>query len=576
MLKTKLDEKNITVTQFKSKYSRLFKKIISYYGGRKNIHDLHASIHLYLSKISPPVCEICGKPLVITKKMRHKTVTRCKAHVNLKNLVRKSDIIAKAKELEVEIINDLAEYPAGSHQIDLYSEEDGYYTQSIGYFLSGGISQSRYNKTRKPRITQEDWVNRCTKAHDAYYDYSKSKFLGVDNSVRIICPVHGEFEQNAGVHQRGHGCPQCGKKINHLALKKSTDEFIDKSNIIHNNFYDYSNTVYTSSRDKLTILCPIHGEFEQVAYYHTAGNGCPRCGFEKCNTNFQSKAEIEIYEWLKSVKSDLVILQNDRTFGKEIDIFLPEENIGIEFNGLYWHSSNNRVDDKRCRYQHKDKSEFFSKKGIQILQIMENEWNDELKKSVWKSTILHKLGKTPVTIGARKCNIIQVNNKIASDFFCKNHLQGYARSHKTFALEYNKQIIAMISAAHARFQRSNDKIEIIRYATKNFYHVPGGFSKLLNRIKKEYPGFDIVSYANLRWSTGDLYEKTQFKFARQTDPCYYYTDTKSVWHRSYFQKHKLPSRLDNFDPNATEVDNMYNHGYRRYWDCGNIKYEYKN
>ena len=98
MLKTKLDEKNITVTQFKAKYSRLFKKIISYYGGRKNIHDLHASIHLYLSKISPPVCEICGKPLVITKKMRHKTVTRCKAHFNLKNLVRKSDIIPKAKE----------------------------------------------------------------------------------------------------------------------------------------------------------------------------------------------------------------------------------------------------------------------------------------------------------------------------------------------------------------------------------------------------------------------------------------------------------------------------------------------
>lgn len=126
----------------------------------------------------------------------------------------------------------------------------------------------------KHRTTAE-FIEVCNKLYNNKYDYSKTIYTKKDNKVIIICPIHGEFEQIANSHIRGNECKKCahtGKKLSNIS------EFIKKSNIIHNNKYDYSKSIYIKQNTKLTIICPIHGEFEQIPSNHLNGSECKKCG----------------------------------------------------------------------------------------------------------------------------------------------------------------------------------------------------------------------------------------------------------------------------------------------------------
>lgn len=120
-------------------------------------------------------------------------------------------------------------------------------------------------------IKTHNFIARSKLKHGEKYDYSKTIYNGSKYNVTIICPKHGEFEQLASNHSRGMGCSECGKK------RIDTETFIKKANIVHQNKYDYSNTKYVDPDEKVKILCPKHGEFEQKARYHLDGNGCSDC-----------------------------------------------------------------------------------------------------------------------------------------------------------------------------------------------------------------------------------------------------------------------------------------------------------
>jgi hypothetical protein len=127
----------------------------------------------------------------------------------------------------------------------------------------------------KRNRTTNEFIEICNKIHNNKYDYSKTVYTKKDNKIIIICPIHGEFEQIANSHIRGNECKKCahtGKKMSNIS------EFIKKSNIRHNNKYDYSKSIYISNKSKIKIICPIHGEFEQNANNHLNGNGCKKCG----------------------------------------------------------------------------------------------------------------------------------------------------------------------------------------------------------------------------------------------------------------------------------------------------------
>jgi hypothetical protein len=120
---------------------------------------------------------------------------------------------------------------------------------------------------------KETFIERSHKVHKNKYDYSKVKYKNIHSEVIIICPKHGEFNQSPNNHQRGNGCIDCGGR------KQSNSEmFIKQSKLIHGETYDYSNVIYTKSREKVTIICLIHGVYKQTPNGHLLGKDCQKCG----------------------------------------------------------------------------------------------------------------------------------------------------------------------------------------------------------------------------------------------------------------------------------------------------------
>ena len=124
----------------------------------------------------------------------------------------------------------------------------------------------------------QKFIKRANKVHNNFYDYSKTKYIHSEQKVIIICPKHNEFSQKAYQHLQGFNCPKCGRENMANKLLKSNEQFINEANLKHNNFYDYSKVDYKNSKEKVIIICPKHGEFEQVANSHLNGSGCKKCG----------------------------------------------------------------------------------------------------------------------------------------------------------------------------------------------------------------------------------------------------------------------------------------------------------
>lgn len=176
----------------------------------------------------------------------------------------------------------------------------------------------------KSKITTEEFIRRSRIAHGDKYDYSKSVYVKSSKNVLIICQKHGEFWQSPGMHYGKHrqGCPKCGlEKLADISLKNSIglEEFIRRSRIVHGDKYDYSKSIYKSTKERIIVICPEHGEFypsPQNHLYH--GTGCPKCAINDRNNNlklshdqFLSRArEIhgDKYEYTESTD-----YKNDRT-----------------------------------------------------------------------------------------------------------------------------------------------------------------------------------------------------------------------------------------------------------------------
>lgn len=127
------------------------------------------------------------------------------------------------------------------------------------------------------KLTQETFLIRAKNQHGIKYDYKDTIFTGVNNIVKIICPIHGEFEQMAMSHLIGCGCSKCSFDKIHEGRKSNTDEFIKIAKLKHGDKYDYSLVNYINNTTKVKIICPIHGEFEQPPHHHKRGGECKKC-----------------------------------------------------------------------------------------------------------------------------------------------------------------------------------------------------------------------------------------------------------------------------------------------------------
>lgn len=131
------------------------------------------------------------------------------------------------------------------------------------------------------RISQEEFINRSKQIHSNKYDYSKSWYSVGRSKVTIVCPIHGEFKQQPDVHLQGKGCKKCADVYRGSNRRYTTEEFISRSSKIHNNKFDYSKADYITQKSSVTIICPVHGEFQQMPSNHVRGAGCRQCASER-------------------------------------------------------------------------------------------------------------------------------------------------------------------------------------------------------------------------------------------------------------------------------------------------------
>jgi len=224
------------------------------------------------------------------------------------------------------------------------------------------------------------------------------------------------------------------------------------------------------------------------------------------------------------------------------------------------------------------KTSLCEEKGIRLIHIFEDEWlhKKEIVKSRLKS-ILNLIPKDNIIYG-RKCTIKEINSKTKNIFLEENHIQGKDSSVVKIGAYYNDNLVAVMTFNKGNISRkgnpsnNEDKWELNRFCSLIDHTVIGIADKMLNYFKKNYKWKKIYSYADRRWSDGNLYEKLGFTKIATTGPMYSYVDTTQV---QRIHRYNLRKR-ENEPKDISERELRLKEGYKRIWDCGVLKYELVN
>lgn len=177
----------------------------------------------------------------------------------------------------------------------------------------------------KNKLNINDLIAKANKIHDNKYDYSRVNYINNNTNIEIVCPKHGKFKQTPDSHLHGRGCPKCANK------NVTTNEFIIKADLIHDNKYDYSMTHYLNNASKVKIICPKHGIFEQTPNSHLSGQGCPTCKSSKGELLIKRYLDEHNVEYVKE-KYFIDCKGEKRTL--LFDFYLPKQNILLEYDGI--------------------------------------------------------------------------------------------------------------------------------------------------------------------------------------------------------------------------------------------------
>ena len=325
--------------------------------------------------------------------------------------------------------------------------------------------------------------------------------------------------------------------IKYFADKETTEEFINEN-------YDGKATLTRLSIDtgisKTTIGRYIHkyGLEDYIDYSSTV-----------------SQPEKDIVEYLTS-KGITNIVQSDRVIldGKEIDIYLPDYKVGIEFNGDYWHSEIMRPNNK----YHYDKSMLANSKGIFLYHIFSHEWFDEEKRIRILNHLDNILHLNENNIYARKCMIREVDVTEKNNFLNENHIQGKDSASIKLGLYYNDELVSIMTFCYPRFSKKYNW-ELSRFCSKHNYNVIGGASKLFKYFVNNYmkDGEVIVSYSDIAKTTGKIYKTLNFEFVNDAEPNYIWWKSDDDY-KTRYQCQMVNERII-----------MESNGYIKIYDCGN-------
>ncbi len=450
-----------------------------------------------------------------------------------------------------------AEYVTSQSKLAILCSEHGEFMQSPTKHLSGrGCPKCAVASRRGGALVPfDEFKRRAISVHGARFMYSRKSYVDTRTKMRIKCRVHGVFKQTPHDHIYGPGCPGCKSELLREYRTQKFTDFLRLAIEIHKNKYAYSEKSFTGATGKIEITCPTHGVFHQIAKNHLSGQGCPRC-----STGKFSKPHRMVVTWLR--KHGIEVQENARVIPDrklEIDVYLPEYRLGIEVNGVYWHSEDRR--------RHVEKRILCADAGIQLLQF----WDFEIqtKGKIVISMLKSKLGMT-TRMFARQLDVRAVESQEAQRFLNDNHIQG-ARKGTVHVGLYDVDKLMCLASFGKPFVSKGFDWELLRFCSIRGHTVVGGASRLLTWFERQYSPKTLLSFASLMYSDGNVYTQLGFTLLRQSPPSYFWHRGKAVLSRYQTQKHKLPKLLDkSFSPNLTETENMHRHGWARVFDAGTL------
>lgn len=393
--------------------------------------------------------------------------------------------------------------------------------------------------------------------------------------------------------------------IHNIGLSDYLNNFKDEKKF-HKNFLKKENRENEFLSDKNFIKCEICGEKMMVITnthlinkhnisvedyklkYPNSKIVCNRVSeiyskiIKEVNINqtptWTSKGENEIKEFIESLGLKTEKGKNRKLLeGKEIDILIPDKKIGIEYNGLYFHTEKM---GKNSSY-HLNKTLESNINGYKLIQVFEDEWM--VNKDLVKEKIKHILGfNDGVKIGARKTKIIKIDKEQKTIFLKVNHIQGNDKSDIFYGVFYEDILIGVMTFNSKRNMTKNkvNEYELSRFCIKSGYIVSGFTSKLLKHFIEEYNPKSVISFADRRWTIDgnkNLYVNLGFKLDSILKPSYFYYNSSvskyKRFHKFSFGKNNLKKKYPNLDFNKSENELTKELGFNKIWDCGLFKYK---
>ena len=379
-----------------------------------------------------------------------------------------------------------------------------------------------------------------------------SKSCGCKQSENLLNTYKERFG-DISIKRRDN--PRESWQIEALRSKKNLESFI--------NSLDYKPTVRSLSETlntgAYTISCKIH-----------------EYGLEKLMIDSQhSSYEYLIIKYLKDLNANMVIEHSNRKIlknKKELDIYIPERKLAIEFNGTYWHSSLYKDE-----MYHQEKSIEALKNKIRLIHIFEHEWEDEITRNKLLNIIKNMVAPELVNkVYARNTEVHELTIEETREFLNKYHLQNYSASSINLGLkDKDGQLLSVMTFGKPRFNQDYE-YEIIRYCNKDNVSITGGAEKLFEYFKDKYNPNSVITYCDIGKFTGQVYVRLGFKPAEITQPNYVWVEgnTNNILTRYQTQKHKL-IELGLGTEDQTEDKIMTNIGYIKIYDSGNLKLHYR-
>ena len=396
--------------------------------------------------------------------------------------------------------------------------------------------------------------------------------VGSNKQLWWQCPINVNHVWKNSPYKRvlgGRNCPACsGHKvipgINDLATVHP--KLAKQLHPTKNGDITAEMIVANGGRVRMWWQCDKNNthEWEASVAGRVRGRGCPQCWAH----SYISKAEQELHDYVQSLDESMTVIQSDKKLlkGKELDIYIPDKKIAIEFNGLFWHTEQSG----KGRNYHYEKWAQCGAAGVQLIQIWEDEWNRNPEQI--KQMIAHKLGfSSQKKVFARKTIVGEVSKNDAELFLNQHHVQGYASG--SYYVGLTEKGSDKLAALLVLRREPNNVLNIIRYATS--MNVVGGFTKLLKYAERSYQPDSFITFADHCVSDGGLYENNGFIADKMLPADYMYVVGNERKHKFGYRLKKFKNSPDLlWEEGLTEKELAELNGLEKVWDAGKTRYRY--